>query len=180
LIAADKEAAAVAAVFRNAETLTGSRATVEKISLLAPHTGVFHFSGHGWSNRGNGGLLLPPAANGEPQFMTSRELAAENWKSCSLAVLSACLTATGEERGAANNESLVRAFLSAGVRNVMASRWSVDSEATGILMAHFYDRLRSGCNPATALEGASAQLASSREWGHPYYWAGFGVYGKDR
>jgi CHAT domain-containing protein len=183
---ADRETSEVMAHFQNITynrmVLSGPSATVENIAAVAPQTTIFHFAGHGWSNGGNGALLLPPEtrSSNEPHFITSRELSRQDWHSCALAVLSACLTATGEGHGAVNNESLVQALLSAGVGEVIAARWSVDSQATCALMARFYSRLGLAKDPAAALAGASSEIASMGEWKHPYYWASFDVFGKGR
>ena len=175
LPAAEREAAETAARFAHA---TASReATVEWLAENAPRAEVFHFSGHGWANGGNGALILPPGPDHEARFVTSANLARQNWSRCQLAVLSACLTAAGETRGAVNNQSLVQALLSAGARRVVAARWSIDSEATRALMQSFYAGLASGKSVPEALFGAEADVAAVRGWSHPYYWAGFDVFG---
>lgn len=175
LPAAEREAAEVAARFQNA--VLRRDAAVEWLTANAPRANVFHFCGHGWANGGNGALILPPGPNGEPRFVTSSNLAEQNWSRCQLAVLSACLTAAGETRGAVNNQSLVQALLGAGARRVVAARWSIDSEATRALMDGFYSRLVSGKSVPEALSGAAADVAASPGWSHPYYWAGFDVFG---
>jgi CHAT domain-containing protein len=179
LSASDAEAAEVASFFSKATVLRGSAASGDAILSLISRTSVFHFSGHGWSNSGNGALILSPTSEGDPQFITSKELANQNFSHCSLAVLSACLTAMGEQSGSVNNESLVQALLGAGAANVVAARWYVDSEATRALMRRFYAAVHDGAHPASALASASALTASQAEWAHPYYWAGFDVYGKE-
>ena len=138
---------------------------------------LVHFAGHGWSNGGNAALILGPDAAGGSRYLTATDLAALDWKSCRLAVLSACLTAAGEERGPVNPQSLVRALLAAGARRVVASRWSIDGEATEALMSSFYDALFGGKAPAEALRQASAKIRGTRGWEHPYYWAAFDVFG---
>ena len=60
-----------------------------------------------------------------------------------------------------------------------AARWSVDSEATLALMSALYAGLRAGDDPASALMTAENTLASQKGWAHPFYWAGFDLYGKD-
>ena len=66
-----------------------------------------------------------------------------------LAVLSACDTAVAD--GGLNDPgSLVRLFLRAGVPQVIASKWSVDSAASSELMENLYARL---------LDGDSVELA---------------------
>jgi CHAT domain-containing protein len=175
LPSAEREASEVVARFPGAAVQSG--ATLEWLTANAPRANLFHFCGHGWANGGNGALILPPGPNGEPRFVTSANLAEQNWLHCQLAVLSACLTAAGETRGSVNNQSLVQALLSAGARRVVAARWSIDSEATRVLMARFYARLVSGKSVPEALSGAAADVAAIPVWSHPYFWAGFDVFG---
>ena len=175
LPAAEREAAQVAARF--SDVVVQHEATMEWLAANAPHADIFHFCGHGWANAGNGALILPPGPNGEPRFVTSSNLAEQNWSRCQLAVLSACLTAAGETRGAVNSQSLVQALLGAGARRVVAARWSIDSEATRALMDGFYAGLVSGKSVPEALSGAAADVAALPGWSHPYFWAGFDVFG---
>jgi CHAT domain-containing protein/tetratricopeptide (TPR) repeat protein len=80
-----------------------------------------------------------------------------------LAVLSACDTGVGvltEDEGV---RGLVRAFHLAGCRDVIASQWKVNDEATAALMARlFHGLLKKGKTPLAALR--EAQLALYR---HP-------------
>jgi len=160
-------------------TLIDAReAAPEPLARQMASAELMHFAGHGWSNGGNGALILGPDANGGNRYLTATDLARENWKQCQLAVLSACLTAAGEEEsGPVNPESLVRALLAAGARRVIASRWSIDSESTPALMKRFYDALFAGNTATVALELASQKIHNTPGWGHPYYWAAFDVYG---
>ena len=175
LAAADREADRVAEQFTKA--VVRRDASLEWFAANAPRADVFHFSGHGWANGGDGALIIPPGPDGEGRFVSSRDLAGQNWSGCQLAVLSACLTAAGETRGAVNNRSLVQALLGAGTHRVVAARWSIDSEATRAFMDGFYMKLVSGKSVAEALSGAAAKVAATPGWSHPYYWAGFDVFG---
>ena len=176
LSAATLEASQVEGRFRN--VLLANEPSPEFIAAHAHGSQVLHFLGHGWANGGNGALILSPAADRKPRFLTALELAHQDLSRCQLAVLSACLTAAGEERGAVNNQSLVQALLSAGARRVVAARWSVDSEATRALMDVFYAKLLAGSSPAEALAGAAMQLAVEPNQTHPYFWAGFDLFGE--
>jgi CHAT domain-containing protein/tetratricopeptide (TPR) repeat protein len=177
LASAETEVFNVSRFFGKATLLSGEKADAAGISAESGHAEIFHFAGHGWADGGNGALALPAGASGEPRFLTSRDIARQNWSQCSLAVLSACLTAAGEGRGAVNNQGLVRAMLSAGAHQVIAARWSIDSLATCALMERFYAALLSGRPAAAALVQAALQVRDSAQWRHPYYWAAFDVFG---
>jgi CHAT domain-containing protein len=137
---------------------------------------LFHFAGHGWANGGNAALILGPDGAGGSRLLTATDLADQDWSQCLLAVLSACLTASGEDAGPVNPYSLVRAFLAAGVRRVVAARWSIDDESTRTLMTEFYSALFQGMDPASALHQASNKIRIAPGWKHPYYWAAFDIY----
>ncbi len=154
-----------------------ANASASEIATRAHNLQAFHFTGHGWANGGNGALVLPPAPDGTPRYLSAREIAAQDWSRCQLAVLSACLTASGAQRGRVDNESLVNAFLSAGARQVVASRWSVDSASTRALMENFYASRKSGLSPPAALAAAAQKVSHEARWSHPYYWAGFALFG---
>ncbi|HTX35194.1 MAG TPA: CHAT domain-containing protein [Bryobacteraceae bacterium] len=173
---AEAEAAEISRYFRRSVLLQDAAASPESIASSSGRARLFHFSGHGWTNGGDGALVLAAASDGSPRFETFREIAMQDWRQCSLAVLSACLTAAGEERGAIDNRSLVRAILQAGARRVIAARWSVDSAGTHALMSEFYSRLLSGQPVSRSLGGAAADLAASRNWSHPFYWAAFDTF----
>jgi CHAT domain-containing protein len=140
---------------------------------------LFHFSGHGLSNSDDGALLLAPSRLGEEgSFLTTYELANHSFSRCRLAVLSACSSGVGESRGPVNPNSLVNGLLRAGVRDVIASRWPIDSASTLILMRDFYTQLLSGGDVASALQAAARQLRTDPSTRHPYYWAAFSTFGE--
>jgi CHAT domain-containing protein len=176
LTAAVPEARAVAAHFRNSVVIQSP--SFERFWEAQESATILHFVGHGWGNRGGGGIVVGATPDSDSVFLTSRDLAAHDWSHCRLVVLSACLTASGLERRGVNNETLVQALLGAGVGHVVAARWSVDSEATRVLMEGFYTHLLAGVSVSEALTRSASDVSARPEWKHPYYWAGFEVFGR--
>lgn len=56
--------------------------------------------------------------------------------------------------------------------------WQVDDLATADLMTAMYGGMAHGLDIATALRNAQAAVRSQLP--HPYYWAGFGLFGSWR
>ena len=106
-----------------------------------------------------------------------------------LVILSACDTA-GKASVSATREAgvttggdfaldgLVRAFVGAGGRSVIASHWPVpdDYDATKRLISGLFTA-PPGTSTATALRSAQASLMNRPETSHPYYWSGFAIIG---
>jgi CHAT domain-containing protein len=93
------------------------------------------------------GLVLAGAnrqgGNAAPDrgIVTAEALISLRLDGLELAVLSACETGLGEVAGGEGVFGLQRAFHVAGAKNVVASLWQVDDEATAALMALFYHHL---------------------------------------
>ncbi len=106
-----------------------------------------------------------------------------------LVILSACDTAGAASVGASREagvatggdfalDGLVRAFVGAGGRVVIASHWPVPDEfnATQRLIAGLFTAPR-GASIAGALHAAQLPLMDAAATSHPYYWAAFSVVG---
>jgi len=174
-----REGRSVAKRFPGSVLLTGEQATLRAVEQLRPAVELFHFAGHGFSNGGNGGLLLAPEQGDseDASVLDGARMGQQEWKRCRLAVLSACSTGTGEDKGPVNPESLVRGLLWAGVARVVASRWNVDTESGAQFMDHFYTELLSGRDASAALQVAARRLRNDKATSHPYFWAGFQSFG---
>jgi CHAT domain-containing protein/tetratricopeptide (TPR) repeat protein len=95
---------------------------------------------------GLSGLVLAGAALGDKApadggILTGQAIAGLSLDNLELAVLSACETGLGEVAGGEGVFGLQRAFHIAGCKNVIASLWQVDDEATAALMSLFYHHL---------------------------------------
>ncbi len=147
---------------------------------------IIHFATHALLNGdkpGLSGLILSTFdRRGEPRDGFLRlhdiynlELPVE------LVVLSACNTALGESVRGEGLVGIVRGFMYAGSKRVVASLWKVDDVATSELMARFYDQmLREGRSPADALRRAQLFMREQPQYEDPFYWAGFVLQGEWR
>ena len=106
-----------------------------------------------------------------------------------IVILSACDTAgkatvlatreAGVTSGGGNAmDGLVRAFIGAGGRTILASHWPAPDEygATKRLISGLFSA-SAGTSIGQALQTAQLVLMDSAETSHPYYWAGFATIG---
>ncbi|MBE9562884.1 MAG: CHAT domain-containing protein, partial [Proteobacteria bacterium] len=88
-----------------------------------------------------------------------------------LLILSACQTAVGDDQAALG---LAGIALKAGAKSALASLWSINDDATAILMQNFYQQLHvAKLSKAKALQMAQLKLLKYRNYRHPAYWASF-------
>jgi CHAT domain-containing protein len=105
-----------------------------------------------------------------------------------LVILSACDTAgaasvaatreAGLSGGGNALDGLVRSFIGAGGRSVIASHWPApdDFDATKRLIGGLFAATE-GESVADALWGTQVRLMDDQQTSHPYYWAGFAIIG---
>ena len=92
-------------------------------------------------------------------LLTGEAIAGLDLDKMDLAVLSACQTGLGEQYNGEGVFGLQRAFHIAGAKNVVASLWSVDDDATAALMNLFYYHLwEKNEPPLEALHHAQLEL----------------------
>lgn len=131
---------------------------------------AFVFIGHG---NDSGEMILR-----EEAALTAKNFSPELLQRMQLAVLVGC--STGVTKGEfLDTSNLVRAFLSGGTPNVVASHWDVNMDATSFLMKSFSTHLDQGEPIAQALFEARKEIIHQHhEYAHPYYWAGFVLSGR--
>ncbi|MBN3896862.1 MAG: tetratricopeptide repeat protein [Nostoc sp. NOS(2021)] len=147
-----------------------------------------HFATHGFLNSANpelSGIVLSLVdKKGNPQkkgFLRLNELFNLKFPA-ELVVLSACQTGLGKEVKGEGLIGLTRGLMYAGAKRVTVSLWSVNDEATSVLMQEFYTQMlmKDGKSPAAALRVAQKKIWEKDEWRDPYYWAAFTLQGEWR
>jgi CHAT domain-containing protein len=92
-------------------------------------------------------------------------------KALELLILSACETASGDDRAALG---LAGVALKAGARSALATLWYINDQASGELVVNFHRGLQSGkLSKAHALQEAQRAVAADPRYAHPAYWAPF-------
>ncbi len=92
-------------------------------------------------------------------------------KPVELLTLSACQTASGDDRAALG---LAGVAIKAGARSALATLWYVSDEASSRLVVEFYKQLKDkSISKAKALQRAQIGLVSDHRYKHPCYWSPF-------
>ena len=166
------EAASIAQLY-GTQPLLGSAATKTALRAQAPSAPMLHLATHAELNERSplfSRLLLAPDGQDDGS-LTVQDVFELNLASADLVVLSACETQLGAQSRGDDLVGLTRAFIYAGTPSFIASLWSVDDQATAVLMTAFYRHLRGGASKAEALQRAQAETRA--QYPHPYYWAAF-------
>lgn len=95
-----------------------------------------------------------------------------------MVVLSSCEAGSGKLLRGEGIMGMVRAFAYAGARSVVAPLWVANDQGTASLMTDFYRNLRTGKSRDVALQQACIAMLGSPGESHPFFWAGFRVYGQ--
>jgi CHAT domain-containing protein len=95
-----------------------------------------------------------------------------------LVVLSGCETGRGAFEDGEGVIGMAWAFLASGARSVLASQWRVESTSTTQLMLRFHTGLLAGAEKSDALRDAALELRKNDRFRHPFYWAGFQLFGE--
>jgi len=163
LLNALEEGARVARLLR-AKCQMGAAAT--KAALFAAGSAsVLHVASHGANGSDGGALVLADGKVSALEILASR-------RAPSLAVLSACDTATSDDTELAG--SLAAGFLGAGAQRVVATLRPVSDAGALDITTRFYEA-GGVADPARALQRVQAELAKTNNTD----WPNFAVFGPD-
>jgi CHAT domain-containing protein len=168
---------------------------VENMTDLGDYA-ILHFATHGLEEGVWGCPKSPPAlvtsfGDANSDGLLSFEEIAGLRLDANLVVLSACDTGSGirsedvarlsgQEEAGSTLEGLVRAFLTANARAVLATHWQVPvTEGTPELMERFYTSARTA-DIGTSLQAAKRGLMAQPKYSHPLYWGAFFIVGDAR
>ncbi|MBO3460780.1 CHAT domain-containing protein [Aetokthonos hydrillicola] len=172
LLWSQKEAEMIAELLKT-QALTGKQATLAVVKQRMQKARIIHLATHGLLDdlkdvQIPGKVALAPS-NGDDGFLSANDVLNLDLKA-SLVVLSACDTGWGRITGD-GVIGLPRAFITAGVPNIVVSLWQVGDKSTAFLMPEFYRQLQHNHDKARALR--QAMLATMKKYPNPSDWAAF-------
>ncbi len=107
-------------------------------------------------------------------IFTAYEASLLNLSNTDLVILSACETGLGRDINNQGVFGLQRAFYIAGAKNLIMSLWSVDDDATQLLMTEFYKQWSlNSSHEFISKSFVKAQQEVRKKYPHPYYWGAF-------
>jgi CHAT domain-containing protein len=162
----------------NGRFLYGSDARRKAFLQYAPQHSILHLATHAVADQEDGlkSKLFLFGEDGQPAALRAGDIARLDL-TADLVTLSACESSAGGQHIREGTVGLTRAFLAAGGKCVVSSRWSVDDYATAEFMHFFYRSLRGG-NPAfVALRDARREYLLRYPEAHPLRWATFEAWG---
>ena len=136
------ESAVISLFYPDNECLEIQKASKKRIvEALKRNPGYFHFTGHGYHNMKYPRRSALELANKE--LLTLEDIFKLDFQSCNVVCLSACETGLTSKKDLIDEYvGLVSGFLSMGASYVVSTLWTVQSEASALLMIEFYRQWR--------------------------------------
>jgi CHAT domain-containing protein/Tfp pilus assembly protein PilF len=167
----------------------GAEAREDRVKREAGQARILHFATHGMLNNASpmySHLALAEGDASEDGLLEAWEMMQLDLKA-DLAVLSACETARGRIGAGEGIIGLNWALFIAGVPATVVSQWKVESASTRDLMVNFHRLLisqpeagKAKTTKTEALRQAALKLMKTAGTRHPFYWAGFVLFGDGR
>jgi tetratricopeptide (TPR) repeat protein len=174
---AEQEASNIAEILSDKyEVIEAHMITRDDFLRLAPLCSIVHFAGHGKF------ILKHPDHQGiklSDGIMSFSDLLAKDFvfNDAELVVLSGCVTGLRGTDALDDYDSMINSLFAAGARTVIGSLWNVPDRETLLLMTEFYKGwVRDEKSIFVAFRDARNIIFHDRQ--HPYFWAGFQMWGK--
>jgi len=165
-------------------TLTGVEATATHFLEQSGKAKITHLATHGFSSptaERDSWIALADSTGCRHQQLHFDQIRTSGYRT-DLLVLQACQSGNGVVLNGEGIFSIASGFLHAGCNSVVASNWDANPETSSHLIAHFYDQLNTK-SIATSLQQAKLAYLNSEATDdlstHPFYWAGFSIYGRN-
>ncbi len=180
LLSAKSEAIEIAKLYTNPKILVEDNATKQEIKENLKSADVFHFAGH-YVVEEKTPLLSSLVLAGDKKTesnLANHEIITQKLSNTRLIILSACDTGIEKYYKGEGMIGASRTFLAINIPLVVASQWSVDSQATKQLMIRFHQlRKTEKLFTNEALRQSQLEMLKDSKFKQPYYWAAFASLG---
>lgn len=177
---AETEVRAIGKFYSKNKIVTGKNATENFWQTESSKYRILHLATHGLSDAEKPlySHVLLSSDFDDDGLIEGREIAEMNLNA-EMVVLSACETARGREIDGEGMVGLAWSFAAAGTPTIIASNWKIDSAATADFMIDFYKflNLNKQTTKSAAIQKAMLAKLKNAKTSHPFYWAGFSIYG---
>ncbi|MEO7995390.1 MAG: CHAT domain-containing protein, partial [bacterium] len=155
----------------------GSGDSAARLTDALQHVQIWHFAGHGHFDP------YDPSASylqcGDERLTVARFLAGEFiGPELRLVTLAACESGRLATSSGHLVEGFTRALLATGTRAMLVGGWKVRDDVTAAFMRSFYQLISE--DPAEALRETTIYVRHISPGNHPYFWAGFQLWGAPR
>lgn len=168
----DSEIETLGKIFDRSNSFTGTEASFANYIKNAPRSDILHIACHGQFRPENPLFSSLHLSDG---YITVRDICGQKLKA-ELVTLSACETGMSKISAGEEILGLARGFLTAGASSLVLSLWTVNDEATTVLMKALYIELQRGKTVSASLR--KAQKKFIEKGAHPYFWSPFVIIGK--
>jgi len=156
---------------------TGTKASEELFKQLAGESHIIHLATHAFLDDDDplkSKLVFSKGNAEEDGFLNVYEIYNLDLVA-RMVVLSACNSGSGGLKRGEGIMSLARAFIYAGVPNIIMTLWTVSDKQSYELMLGFYRQLIAGRSTEAALRKAKLEFLeqATPTYQHPQYWAGY-------
>ncbi len=165
--------------FASVQAFLGPTASEEAAKKALQQGTWVHFATHGIADPQRplySRLFLTPSKN-QDGILNVHEVLDLGLLPARKVVLSACETGLGRSFQGEGLLGMVWSFLAVGTQTLVVSQWQVDDLSTAKLMVAYYRHLLRGKAPADALAAAQREFVEHPRFSHPYFWAGFVLWG---
>lgn len=180
LLGVDREMLSLKQFAPNVQIYLGHDATEERAKQLFRDACFFVISDHCHVNTQQTGktFALMTASSREDGFLYSTEIEGLRNPMLDVVMLPNCETAVGQKNPSAGVHNLVHSFSVAGAISIIATLWPISDYITPQLLHEFYKNYFAGRqDKAEALQRAQIELIKKSETKHPFFWAGFMLFG---
>ena len=178
---ARREGREIVGMFPGAVGLAGPLAREAVVRETMRHADILHFAVHNTPDIRDAMrswlLLAREDANSSYDGRLEAREVASMRLSARMAVLSACESGRGQQRGGDGLIGMAWAFRGANCPCVVAAQWKINDATSCSLMTRFYRSLLAGYRKDEAMRMAMQAVRREGEHQSPFFWAGFEVIG---